>query len=294
MNHLPEESRDVSLSAGAAATLACLWEATAPKPGNVYRGADFEDLSYADLVTSAAIIGPILEQVQVRGVGATVRAGVAATRMSVATNSNLGMLLLLAPLAAVPGEASLQAGVGDVLEALNVDDTRHVYAAIRLARPGGLGAIEYADVNAPEAPSITLVEAMRLAAERDLIARQFVNNFDDVFWTAERIADATRAGRPLGVAVVQAYLQLLQRHPDSLVARKCGQAMAREVSTRAAAVLAALGEGSNAYEVALADFDFWLRSDGHRRNPGTSADLIAAALFVLLRERSVDWPVRFY
>jgi triphosphoribosyl-dephospho-CoA synthase len=294
MNFLPKERIEVPLSVSACATLACLWEATAPKPGNVYRGADFEDLSYADFVTSAAIIGPVLEQVQTRGVGVTVRAGVAATRAAIATNSNLGMLLLMAPLAAVPAEASLQTGVDAVLAALNVEDTRQVYAAIRLARPGGLGAVEHADVNAADAPSITLVEVMRLAAERDLVARQYVNSFDDVFWTAERIADVARYGMPLGEAIVRAYLQLLERHPDSLVARKCGHAAAKEVSTRASAVLAAQGEGPDAYEEALADFDFWLRSDGHRRNPGTSADLIAAALFVLLRERRVDWPVRFY
>jgi triphosphoribosyl-dephospho-CoA synthase len=223
-----------------------------------------------------------------------VLAGATATRAAIATNSNLGMLLLLAPLAAVPAGVSLQAGIGAVLHSLSVDDTSHVYSAIRVARPGGLGTVETADVNAADAPNITLVEAMRLAADRDLIARQYVNDFDDVFWTAERIADVAQYGTPLGDAIVRAYLKLLERRPDSLVARKCGLALAHEVSTRASAVLAAQGDGPDAYEESLADFDFWLRSDGHRRNPGTSADLIAAALFVLLREQRVDWPVRFY
>ena len=86
----------------------------------------------------------------------------------------------------------------------------------------------------------------------------------------------------------------LAEFPDSLVARKCGKKMAQEVSHRAAAVLNVDQPGSPAYGGALRSFDFWLRSDGHRRNPGTSADLIAAGLFVLLREERLDWPVKFY
>jgi triphosphoribosyl-dephospho-CoA synthase len=293
MNSVPEEPSEVPLSLGACATLACLWEATAPKPGNVYRGADFEDLSYANFVTSAAIIGPILEHIGDRGVGATVLAGVSATRAAVETNTNLGMLLLMAPLASVPAELSLGDGIGSVLNALSVKDAEAVYAAIRLAQPGGLGRVEQADVNEVEPHQITLVQAMCLAAERDLVARQYVNQFAEVFWTADRIAHASR-GLPLSEAIVHGYLELLAKHPDSLIGRKCGQALAQEVSARAEAVLGRREHGALAHQDALAEFDFWLRADGHRRNPGTSADLIAAALFVLLREHRIDWPVRFY
>jgi triphosphoribosyl-dephospho-CoA synthase len=82
--------------------------------------------------------------------------------------------------------------------------------------------------------------------------------------------------------------------PDSLIARKCGPAIAQQAADRATAVLA-LGEPDAAdYEAGMADLDFWLRTDGHRRNPGTTADLVAAGLFVLLREGRIDWPVSFY
>ena len=89
------------LSIGKCATLACLWEVTAPKPGNVYRGADFEDLTFADFLTSAVVVGPIVDQCPQLGVGRTVLSAVQATRRTVGTNTNLGTLLLLAPLAAV-------------------------------------------------------------------------------------------------------------------------------------------------------------------------------------------------
>jgi triphosphoribosyl-dephospho-CoA synthase len=280
------------LTIGACATLACLWEATAPKPGNVYRGADFEDLTYADFLTSAALIGPVVENVRSRGVGATVHAGVAATRLAAGSNVNLGMLLLLVPLAAVPPDEPLER-VAAVLHSLSHVDTREVYAAIRLAQPGGLGKVDQADVNAVEAPNLSLREAMSLAAERDLVARQYVNDFADVFWAADRIAEHVQS-LPLSDAIVRAYLKFLAQHPDSLVARKCGPAVAKEVSQGAAAVLDSLRQGHEAYTARLADFDFFLRADGHRRNPGTTADLMAAALFVLLRDGRLNWPVRFY
>jgi triphosphoribosyl-dephospho-CoA synthase len=277
-------------SVGTCATLACVWEATAPKPGNVYRGADFEDLTYADFLTSASIIGPIIDNVMVKGVGGTVLEGVESTRAAVGTNSNLGILLLIAPLAAVPRDTPLPAGIADVLQALTRKDTRDVYSAIRLAQPGGLGQVDEADVNDPEPPGITLSEAMRLAGERDLVARQYTNNFAQVFLAADHIQEAIGRDLPLGEAIVLGYLRLLAKYPDTLIARKCGAEFAQEVSTRTAAVLAS-GEGLSA---ATAEFDFWLRSDGHRRNPGTTADLVAAGLFVLLRDERLKWPVRFY
>jgi triphosphoribosyl-dephospho-CoA synthase len=188
---------------------------------------------------------------------------------------------------------NLRSGIRRVLDDLSVDDTRHVYAAIQAARPGGLGQAVEADVNAAEPPQLRLKEVMHLAADRDLIARQYADGFAEVFWTADRLAEAARS-RPLSGAIVWAYLQLMAEHPDTLVARKCGPEFARTMAAQAASVLAARSQGEDGYQNALAEFDFWLRADSHRRNPGTSADIIAAALFVLLREQRIRWPMRFY
>src|SRR5688572_23104506 len=96
-------------------TLACLLEVTAPKPGNVHRGADFDDLTFADFLVSGVTIGPVLAQAIEIGVGPAILAAVQATRRLIDTNSNLGMVLLLGPLAAVPREESLRTGVQRVL-----------------------------------------------------------------------------------------------------------------------------------------------------------------------------------
>jgi triphosphoribosyl-dephospho-CoA synthase len=276
-----------------AATLACIYEATAPKPGNVHPHASFDDAtSYADFVTSAVVVGPILQQAPRAGVGRTVLDAVRATHDAVGTNTNLGTLLLLAPLAAVPEEQPLREGIATVLDGLTSEDTRLVYEAIRLSAAGGLGRAEQADVFQDPPPQLNLVEAMRLAADRDLIARQYVDRFADVFdGPAAWIAAGLSRGWPLSGAIVHAHVRQIALRGDSLIARKCGPQIAREARQRAAAVLRAGAPGEPAYQQALADLDAWLRADGHRRNPGTTADLIAAGLFVLLREGRLNWQV---
>jgi triphosphoribosyl-dephospho-CoA synthase len=127
--------------AGLSAQVACLWEVTACKPGNVHRRADFEDVTYLDFALSAAAIGPVLANASGRRVGATVLDCVRATRRVVASNTNLGIVLLLAPLATAPDHASLRPGLARALAGLDVEDASLVYEAIRLARPGGMGEV---------------------------------------------------------------------------------------------------------------------------------------------------------
>lgn len=278
------------LSISQCVTLACLLEATAPKPGNVHRGADFEDLAFTDFVVSATAIGPWIACAGAAGVGASVLAAVQATRALVGTNTNLGTVLLLAPLAAVPAEQPLSRGIGDVLANLNADDARQTYAAIRLAQPGGIGQVEEMDVHA--APPDDLLVAMRHAADRDLVARQYSHGFSDVLdlvvpWLVE-----ARAEGSLTQAIIHVQMRLLAQFPDSLIARKCGASVAQQAAGMAAQVLEAGEPGSVEYLRALDDFDFWLRSDGHRRNPGTTADLLAAGLFVVLRDGLALPPYR--
>ncbi|MEX0939429.1 MAG: triphosphoribosyl-dephospho-CoA synthase [Pirellulales bacterium] len=279
-------------SIGTCATLACIFEATAPKPGNVYRGADFDDLRYPDLLASAAVIGPVMEKARMRSLGETVLDAILATRQAVSTNTNLGTVLLLAPLAAVPRDVDLHFGVEAILCAADSSDVELVYEAIRVARPGGLGEVAQGDVSRP--PELSLAEAMQLAAQRDAVARQYVSGFTDVL---DRVVpwldEASRVGCELGEAIVHVQLRLMSEMPDSLIARKCGPEVAQESADRAATVLASGRPGDSKYLQALGDLDFWLRADGHRRNPGTTADFIAAGLFVALRRRMLQPPFRF-
>lgn len=287
-------SRPLDLNLAQCATLACLWECLAPKPGNVYRGADFDDVTFAEFAASAVAIGSPLATAG-QGVGNAALAAVRAMRGVSDSNTYLGTILLVAPLsAAAQRTGNLQTAVIAVLDELDEADAEVVYQAIREAQPGGLGTAATADVAKPPPPAMTLRQAMAFAAERDLVARQYAVNFADVFDVAETVEGGLRGGCTLADAIVRAHVQSLARRGDSLIARKCGRDVAAEAAARAGGALEAGEPGEAAYAAALAELDFWLRADGRRRNPGTTADLIAAGLFVLLVEGRIEWPVRFY
>ncbi len=212
-----------------------------------------------------------------------------ATRRVVSTNTNLGIVLLLAPLAVVPMNVDLQDRIEAVLAATTVDDARWVYRAIRLAEPGGLGDVPEQDVK--DEPTVTLREAMALAADRDLIARQYADGFRAVFDDAlPALRNALAAGQPLEIAIITGYLNILAHHPDSLVVRKHGSAAARSISDRAAELLDAGWPNCEDAQRRCQAFDAWLRQPSDRLNPGTSADLIAAALFAALRDGTISLP----
>jgi triphosphoribosyl-dephospho-CoA synthase len=264
-----------------------LLEATAPKPGNVHPGAAFTDTTYLDFVASAIAIAPAMDNAIDAPVGRTVLEAVSATRQLVRRNTNLGTVLLLAPLAKVPRGEPLGPGVAQVLAGMDAEDARLVYEAIRLAQPGGLGSAPSADVH--DGPPPDLLAAMRLAADRDLVARQYADNFAEVLgFIAPRLRRHRTEGNPLPDAIVYVQLEAMRDYPDSLIARKCGATVAQQSAARAAAVLASGMPGEAAYAAAVSDFDAWLRADGHCRNPGTTADLLAAGLFAALREGMID------
>jgi len=270
-----------------AAQMACLLEASAPKPGNVNRYHDFEDATFEDFLLSAAAVGPALGRAGSVGVGRTILRAVRDTRRFVRTNTNLGIILLLAPLARAAARTgdSLRSRLSEVLAELDVEDARAAYAAIRLAEPAGLGRVAEQDVR--DEPTVSLREAMAIAAQWDTIAREYVTDYAVTFETGvPALCRARGRGLGWGAAVTETYLALLAAVPDTLIARKCGEAAAREVSRQAARVLASGEPGSTERRDALARFDASLRREGNKLNPGTTADLTAATLFVHLLEQS--------
>jgi triphosphoribosyl-dephospho-CoA synthase len=280
------------LSIGFYAQVACIWEATARKPGNVHRFCDFDDTTYLDFLLSAAAIAPVLDAADKLPVGQIVLEGVRATRRVAKTNTNLGILLLLAPLAAVPRDQDLRSDLEGVLERLTLEDSRLVYEAIRLAAAGGLGRVNAQDVR--QEPTLPLRQVMTLAAEWDLIARQYANGFRQVLDEGlPALVGALDRMPGLESAIVYCHLHLLARYPDSLIARKRGNAEAEEASRRAAGVLAGGWPYRPAALEALASLDAWLRGEGHERNPGTTADLVTACLFVALRQGLLQLPREF-
>ena len=281
----------------AAGQLACLLEVSAPKPGNVSPERHFHDTRYEDFLASAVAIGPALSEAARQPLGSTIRRAVEDTRRWTRTNTNLGIVLLLAPLARaalLPGApapngatGSLRERLAGVLAETTVHDAAEVYQAIRRAQPGGLGEAAAEDVADP--PSVTLREAMALAAERDAIAREYVTDFALTFEVGvPALRTARREGQSWADAAVDAYLRLLDSTADTHIARKLGRVEAESVSRRAREILSVGGTRSAQGRQALARLDAELRDPRNRRNPGATADLTCAAIFVVILEGGWD------
>ncbi|HLJ63395.1 MAG TPA: triphosphoribosyl-dephospho-CoA synthase [Stellaceae bacterium] len=254
---------------------ACRLELRALKPGNVHIFAAGHGMTVAMFEASAsASSGPIARLGAT--VGERILEAVSATAAAVGCNTNLGIVLLAAPLLAAAERAAPRPGLRPALDAvladLTIDDAAQAFAAIRLAKPAGLGAVPAQDVAA--APTLDLRAAMRLAASRDLIARQYEDGFAEIFDIGLVLLPAA----PREWDVTLTYLDFLSRFPDSHVMRKFGEDVAARLCEEAQNLsrrVRQIGEGAAA-QALLADFDRALKERGV--NPGTSADLTVASL----------------
>ncbi|WP_342148883.1 triphosphoribosyl-dephospho-CoA synthase [Methylorubrum sp. SB2] len=263
---------------------ACLAELDALKPGNVHAYAPGHRMVTADFVTSAEVSAPPLAAEGAR-VGARVRGGVEATFAAVGQNTNLGILLLCAPLAgAAEGHGPLTESLSAVLADFDASDAANVFAAIRHANPGGLGKAARHDVT-DAGPTPSLAEAMAEGSPRDRIARAYTDGFRDFFDIGlPALARARAQGLAAPWTTTAVHLAYLTKVPDSHIARKHGPARAESVRAEAAARLAGLDLAREPV-AALLDYDRALKDAG--LNPGTSADFTVATLFLdaLLRAR---------
>lgn len=240
----------------AAFIAACDEELAAPKPGNVHRCADGHRMTVADFERSARAAAPPLCQPDAP-LGSRILEAVRATRDAVGQNTNLGIVLLCSPLAMA---AQADGDVRAVIAASTIEDAESVFAAIRLAAPGGLGEADRHDVRNPA--RVRLPVAMAEAASRDSIARQWTNGFADVLGTG---LAAYREG-----AALAAYLHFLAAFPDSHILRRHRPEVAETVRRDAIAM-------RHADLTALLRWDAELKARGI--NPGTSADLTVATAF---------------
>ena len=235
-------------------------------------------MTVEDFVASADAAAPHLAEAGL-AVGDRVLRAVEATRQVCGHNTNLGILLLCAPLAAAAGAGgSLRPSLAMILSRLDRRDAARAYRAIRLASPGGLGRSDRHDV--ADEPTVTLLEAMHEAAGRDRIAMQYVGGFADVFDIgAARLAACRRAGWADHWAVSAAFLALLAAFPDSHVVRKHGGAVAEWVRSEGETVdrLIRAAADPEALQDLLLSLDRKLKERGI--NPGTSADLTVASHF---------------
>lgn len=263
----------------AAFVAACADELEAPKPGNVHVYADGHRMTAEDFRRSAAAAAPALCAPHAR-LGERLLGAVRATRDAVRQNTNLGIVLLCAPLAmaAEAGGADLRDRLAGVLADTDVADAGLAFRAIALAAPGGLGEVPEHDVHRPA--TVTLRVAMAAAAARDRIAAQYLNNFADVFGAGfAALARARARGWEARWATLGVYLDFLAAFPDSHVMRRHGAAAAEELRRAAGPVVRRL-QAQAVPATMLPELLAWddaLKAAGV--NPGTAADLTVATLF---------------
>jgi triphosphoribosyl-dephospho-CoA synthase len=277
----------MSVSIRDAVLAACTFEVMARKPGNVNPELGLNDRQYKDYRLTAWEASCVLGRAGQEPLGTTILRAIESTQQMVGHNTNLGIILLLAPLAAVPRNVRLSEGVLDVIAKTDVEDSKKVYQAIRLAKPAGLGQVREQDIG--QEPTLPLQAVMRLAADRDMVARQYVNGFSDVLEFGVPILARRFAERDsLEAAIVVLHLEFMSQYPDSLIARKRGEAEARQAGRLAREALDHPEDPSR-----LARLDEWLRAVGNQRNPGTSADLVAATLFAVFREGLIPMTAKW-
>ncbi len=273
------------MSVGTRVQVAIEAECSAMKAGNVHPHASFRDLNHQHFLVAAKAIGESIDQCYGLSVGQIVLQAVHAMMDAVSTNTSLGTILLLAPLVVATnrltdhpiGTRTIRASLLETFASLTPDDSFAIYEAIRIAKPGGLGQAASMDIR--HAAPTNILDAMKLAAEWDDIALQYISNFELVLAISRRLELKQVAGHAKAAAIRCVQIELLSERVDSLIARKQGRSFAKIVQAHAGVVIASGPYGSAEYESAWHRFDDFLRDDAHRGNPGTIADLLAAALF---------------
>lgn len=288
--------------------LACILEVSCHKPGNVSRFRDFDDTVFEHFIAGCVGIGESLKKAAEAGLavgsgktspsnvrlGAMIKEAVEDSRAwHTGKNTNLGTIMLLVPLSASAGVSfatrksienkALRDGVDRLVRASTFSDTIELYQAIRTAGPGGMGHVKRFDVTSEasyaeiKAEDINLYKILSLS-RGDSIAMELVTKMAITFEIGyPALLEAYEKGESTSQGVLRAFFEILSRHPDSLIARKNGLEVAKEITNEAGAILKA-----DLPEERVMLFDEKLRSRGNRLNPGTTADLVASSLAVAL------------
>lgn len=259
---------------------ACMSELQALKPGNVHVFADGHGMTIHDFIKSADSSAAVIAQPGL-SVGERIYAAIEATQKAVGLNTNLGLVLLCAPLiqAALDGDKkqSLEMNLGAVLSHLTINDAILTAQAIVLANPAGLGSVSEHDVRQP--PQVTLLEMMCSAQHQDRIALQYANNFQDVLgFGLQCYGEAMTKWQNQAWATTALYLGFVSRQLDTHIVRKYGTGVAEAVMIEAQAMEAVhrLAENPKSIQKQLLEWDASLKK--RNINPGTSADLTVATL----------------
>ena len=288
----PEEPPERTVVDDAQLALLCEVSAT-PKPGNVDRRRDLDGLRFEHFLAGAVGARSGLERAaRSEPIGVAFERAVAGMATQRGGNTQFGCLLLLVPLVrAATAESLTPDGVRRVVEATTVADAVAFYRAFEHVDvavsdlPGDADAIDVRRgrnaASTLRERELTLYDIMELSANPqrgigDGNARLWTSGFARAFAAADALCEADG---PVLDRTARVFLDCLAAEPDSLVAVVHGEATARDVSSRAATAAAEL-EATGEFDAAHALAETFVEA-GY--NPGTTADLIAAALFIALQ-----------
>lgn len=237
-------------------------------------------MTVEDFLASAYASAEIISDPALK-LGERIHRSIIATREAVAMNTNLGTVLLCAPIATAVDSGkpeNLQSSISNVIVETGVSDAEAILEAIRIAAPSGLSKSELYDVCEPASADILTI--MKEAQTYDMIARQYSNGFGEIFdFGFEQIEEGTAAGLNDSDVVTKVYLAYLSRFLDTHIVRQHGKSVAGEIRKSA-------GQLYNEFQSvnsAEAMHQHLLRVDADWKtndiNPGTSADLTVATLF---------------
>lgn len=276
-----------------------------PKPGNVHRTQDFDDMIFEDFLISGIVVGDIMKKAAERGkkykddyslhkirLGEIIKEAVLETDKWIGNNTNLGIIILLAPLSAAAGMSNdvteLRKNVERIMNATTSKDAINLYDAINAADAGGMGEQEELDVADTEArgriikEDISMFKVFEMSAKWDLLSKELTTGMPVTFETGFPTFKETKASYGLNKATVQTFLTILAQNPDTLISRKYGMDTARIVSADADSILQNGGILNAQGELLIRQFDTQLLKN--KFNPGTTADITAASIMVTLLE----------
>lgn len=269
---------------------ACEHEVSAPKPGNVNCYSGGHNMQLQDFIKSAHAIAPVMAQKGL-SVGELILQGIQATRTVVSCNTNLGIVLLFAPLCLAIHQCShfeqLPDELAKILNNLTIDDAKACYEAIRLADAGGLGSSDQQDIHSE--PDVTLFQAMKIAQDYDSIAKQYVDNYNEIFSIGvQNLTYSINCGESVEWATAFAYLKLLAHVPDTLIRRKQSWEHALEITEAAKEITNKVSNNNmlSHFEAEIITWDNKLKKTAI--NPGTTADLTAATLLIYAFQQALS------
>jgi len=290
--------------------LAIMLEVSSQKPGNVSFTASFEKTRVEHFLASAVAAGPTFQEVAYLGtsvaekrlevgevgLGELIRdCAVDVNTWQKGGNTILGTVMLFVPIAAAAGMTPitedyvldfsvLRKNIDLAVKSTSAWDSVHLYEAVEIASPSGLGDSPDLDVNDPGSKerllkeNVSLFDVFKLASGYDDICYEWVHNYPITFNLAYPYLMVQLESKPLNTAVVHTFLKILSERPDTFIVRKVGEEKAKEISEEAKVVLNLGGLDTAEGKKSLSEFDRKLRRKGNTCNPGTTADLTAAAL----------------